>query len=104
MLWFEAASCLCDVVLLDLMKISLFNFLRVCFTLVRPEADMFGISAQVLVPGTTTTALLTQLLPDTDYNVGVVALYSDGEGPAVSDDGKTCKHLCHVKANSLMNI
>ncbi|XP_014859001.1 PREDICTED: collagen alpha-1(XII) chain isoform X2 [Poecilia mexicana] len=46
-------------------------------------------SESILVPGTTTTALLTQLLPDTDYNVGVVALYSDGEGPAVSDDGKT---------------
>ncbi|XP_041828166.1 collagen alpha-1(XII) chain isoform X2 [Melanotaenia boesemani] len=46
-------------------------------------------SESVLVPGTTTTALLTQLLPDTDYNVGVVALYSDGEGPALSDNGKT---------------
>ncbi|PWA16437.1 hypothetical protein CCH79_00004628, partial [Gambusia affinis] len=46
-------------------------------------------SESILVPGTTTTALLTQLLPDTDYNVGVVALYSDGEGPAVSDAGKT---------------
>ncbi|XP_061599580.1 collagen alpha-1(XII) chain-like isoform X2 [Cololabis saira] len=46
-------------------------------------------SESVLVPGSTTTALLTQLLPNTDYNVGVVALYSDGEGPAVSDDGKT---------------
>uniref|UniRef100_A0A672IQK7 Collagen alpha-1(XII) chain n=1 Tax=Salarias fasciatus TaxID=181472 RepID=A0A672IQK7_SALFA len=43
----------------------------------------------ILVPGTTTTALLQQLLPNTDYNVGVVALYSDGEGPAISDDGKT---------------
>ncbi|XP_076017716.1 collagen alpha-1(XII) chain isoform X2 [Genypterus blacodes] len=46
-------------------------------------------SESVLVPGTTTTALLQQLLPDTDYNVGVVALYSDGEGPPVSDAGKT---------------
>ncbi|CAN9502287.1 unnamed protein product [Ophioblennius macclurei] len=43
----------------------------------------------VLVPGTTTTTMLQQLLPNTDYNVGVVALYSDGEGPAVSDEGKT---------------
>ncbi|CAJ1073879.1 collagen alpha-1(XII) chain isoform X2 [Xyrichtys novacula] len=46
-------------------------------------------SESVLVPGTTTTALLQQLLPDTAYNVGVVALYSDGEGPTISDDGKT---------------
>ncbi|XP_034431804.1 collagen alpha-1(XII) chain isoform X3 [Hippoglossus hippoglossus] len=46
-------------------------------------------SESVLVPGTTTTALLQQLIPDTDYNVGVVALYSDGEGPTISDSGKT---------------
>ncbi|CAI5695215.1 unnamed protein product [Oreochromis niloticus] len=46
-------------------------------------------SESILVPGTTTTALLQQLLPNTDYNVGVVALYSDGEGPAISDAGKT---------------
>ncbi|CAL1574935.1 unnamed protein product [Knipowitschia caucasica] len=43
----------------------------------------------VVVPGTTTTTLLQQLVPDTGYNVGVVALYADGEGPAVSDEGKT---------------
>lgn len=46
-------------------------------------------SESVVVPGTTTTTLLQQLLPNTDYNVGVVALYSDGEGPSVSDAGKT---------------
>ncbi|XP_028250570.1 collagen alpha-1(XII) chain isoform X2 [Parambassis ranga] len=46
-------------------------------------------SESVLVPGTTTTALLQQLIPDTPYNVGVVALYSDGEGPTISDAGKT---------------
>lgn len=56
------------------------------------KADMFVVSEQVLVPGTTTTALLQQLIPDTDYNVGVVALYSDGEGATVSDQGKTCKY------------
>ncbi|XP_034713985.1 collagen alpha-1(XII) chain isoform X1 [Etheostoma cragini] len=46
-------------------------------------------SESILVPGTTTTALLQQLLPETEYNVGVVALYSDGEGPTISDNGKT---------------
>ncbi|XP_034381076.1 collagen alpha-1(XII) chain-like isoform X2 [Cyclopterus lumpus] len=46
-------------------------------------------SESILVPGTTNEAVLQQLLPDTDYNVGVVALYSDGEGPAISDAGKT---------------
>uniref|UniRef100_A0A3Q2T1R2 Collagen alpha-1(XII) chain n=1 Tax=Fundulus heteroclitus TaxID=8078 RepID=A0A3Q2T1R2_FUNHE len=54
-------------------------------------APLTGVrpSESILVPGTTTTALLTQLIPDTDYNVGVVPLYSDGEGQAVSDAGKT---------------
>lgn len=55
------------------------------------EDAMFAVSEQILVPGTTTTALLQQLVPDTAYNVGVVALYSDGEGTTVSDQGKTCK-------------
>lgn len=50
-------------------------------------------SSQIVVPGTTTTALLQQLLTDTDYSVGVVALYSDGEGPTIIDAGKTCKKL-----------
>uniref|UniRef100_A0A7N8WLF5 Collagen, type XII, alpha 1a n=1 Tax=Mastacembelus armatus TaxID=205130 RepID=A0A7N8WLF5_9TELE len=48
-----------------------------------------GEEEMIVVPGTTTTALLHQLLPDTDYNVGVVALYSDGEGPTIRDAGKT---------------
>uniref|UniRef100_A0A673LQQ0 Collagen alpha-1(XII) chain-like n=1 Tax=Sinocyclocheilus rhinocerous TaxID=307959 RepID=A0A673LQQ0_9TELE len=47
-------------------------------------------SAQsVLVPGNTHTALLQQLDSDTDYAVSVVALYADGEGSSVSDNGKT---------------
>ncbi|XP_061650641.1 collagen alpha-1(XII) chain isoform X2 [Phyllopteryx taeniolatus] len=43
----------------------------------------------ILVPGTSTTAFLPDLIPDTDYNVAVVALYSDGEGPTIRDNGKT---------------
>lgn len=61
---------------------------------------------QIVVPGTTTTALLQQLLPDTPYNVGVVALYSDGEGPAISDNGKTCKnqgHCVYISSLKLKN-
>ncbi|XP_064187346.1 collagen alpha-1(XII) chain-like isoform X2 [Anguilla rostrata] len=46
-------------------------------------------SESVLVPGNTNTAFLDQLLPDTPYSVNVVALYADGEGQPVADDGKT---------------
>ncbi|XP_048046488.1 collagen alpha-1(XII) chain isoform X4 [Megalobrama amblycephala] len=46
-------------------------------------------SESVLVPGNTHTALLQQLESDTPYSVGVVALYADGEGSSVSDNGKT---------------
>ncbi|XP_051942784.1 collagen alpha-1(XII) chain isoform X5 [Hippocampus zosterae] len=43
----------------------------------------------VMVPGTSTTAILPNLIPDTDYNVAVIAVYSDGEGDTISDNGKT---------------
>ncbi|KAJ7988915.1 hypothetical protein DPEC_G00314140 [Dallia pectoralis] len=46
-------------------------------------------SESVLVSGTTTTTVLEQLVPNTDYNVGVVAVYADGEGPQAEDAGKT---------------
>ncbi|XP_077094714.1 collagen alpha-1(XII) chain isoform X3 [Siphateles boraxobius] len=46
-------------------------------------------SESVLVPGNTLTALLEQLDSDTPYSVSVVALYADGEGSAVADNGKT---------------
>uniref|UniRef100_A0A673X5J4 Collagen alpha-1(XII) chain n=1 Tax=Salmo trutta TaxID=8032 RepID=A0A673X5J4_SALTR len=46
-------------------------------------------SESILVPGTSTTTLLEQLVPDTSYNVGVVAIYTDGEGPPAEDKGKT---------------
>ncbi|KAI5616691.1 collagen alpha-1(XII) chain isoform X1 [Silurus asotus] len=48
-----------------------------------------SLSQSVLVPGNTHTTLLEQLLPDTEYTAGVVALYADGESNAVSDNGKT---------------
>uniref|UniRef100_A0A8C5FWC9 Collagen type XII alpha 1 chain n=1 Tax=Gadus morhua TaxID=8049 RepID=A0A8C5FWC9_GADMO len=48
-----------------------------------------GPSESVLVPGGTTETMLQQLLPNTPYNVGVVPLYEDGEGPAASDVGTT---------------
>uniref|UniRef100_A0A8C5A5D2 Collagen type XII alpha 1 chain n=1 Tax=Gadus morhua TaxID=8049 RepID=A0A8C5A5D2_GADMO len=51
-----------------------------------------GVEETVLVPGGTTETMLQQLLPNTPYNVGVVPLYEDGEGPAASDVGTTRKH------------
>ncbi|ROL42797.1 Collagen alpha-1(XII) chain [Anabarilius grahami] len=54
-------------------------------------APLYGIrpSESVLVPGNTHTALLQQLESNTPYSVSVVALYADGEGSSVSDNGKT---------------
>uniref|UniRef100_A0A8C7CYM2 Collagen alpha-1(XII) chain n=1 Tax=Oncorhynchus kisutch TaxID=8019 RepID=A0A8C7CYM2_ONCKI len=46
-------------------------------------------SESILVPGTSTTTLLEQLVPDTPYNVGVVAIYANGEGPPAEDKGTT---------------
>lgn len=48
-------------------------------------------SCQILVPGTSTTTLLEQLVPNTPYNVGVVAIYANGEGPPAEDKGTTRK-------------
>lgn len=50
---------------------------------------MFCVCMQIMVPGTSTTAFLPDLIPDTDYNVAVVAVYNDGEGDIITDNGKT---------------
>lgn len=55
-----------------------------------PVYNLKCFSLQVFVPGNTHTTLLEQLLPDTEYSVGVVAVYADGEGSAVEDNGRTC--------------
>ncbi|XP_067312279.1 collagen alpha-1(XII) chain isoform X8 [Pseudorasbora parva] len=46
-------------------------------------------SESILVPGNTHTALLQELVSDTPYSVSVVAIYADGEGSSVTDNGKT---------------
>ncbi|XP_028812322.1 collagen alpha-1(XII) chain isoform X2 [Denticeps clupeoides] len=46
-------------------------------------------SKSVLVQGTTYTTVLQQLTPETPYNVDVVPIYADGEGPSGSSNGKT---------------
>ncbi|KAJ8389361.1 hypothetical protein AAFF_G00120690 [Aldrovandia affinis] len=54
-------------------------------------APLSGVrpSESVLVPGNTNNAFLDLLIPDTPYAVNVVAIYADGDGPAVKGDGKT---------------
>ncbi|XP_027134926.1 collagen alpha-1(XII) chain isoform X15 [Larimichthys crocea] len=46
-------------------------------------------SESVLVPGNTNNAFLDNLIPDTPYSVTVSALYADGEGTPVADNGRT---------------
>uniref|UniRef100_A0AAQ4QZ60 Collagen type XII alpha 1 chain n=1 Tax=Gasterosteus aculeatus aculeatus TaxID=481459 RepID=A0AAQ4QZ60_GASAC len=43
----------------------------------------------VMVPGNVNNAFLDNLIPDTPYSVSVTALYADGEGSPVKDNGKT---------------
>ncbi|XP_038582153.1 collagen alpha-1(XII) chain isoform X2 [Micropterus salmoides] len=43
----------------------------------------------VLVPGNINNAFLDNLIPDTPYSVTVSALYADGEGSPVKNNGKT---------------
>lgn len=49
-------------------------------------------SVKVLVPGNTNNAFLDNLIPDTPYSVTVSALYADGEGTPVADNGRTRKY------------
>ncbi|XP_075940078.1 collagen alpha-1(XII) chain [Anarhichas minor] len=43
----------------------------------------------VLVPGNVNNAFLDNLIPDTPYSVSVTALYADGKGSPVKDNGRT---------------
>lgn len=65
-----------------------------------------------MVPGNVNNAFLDNLIPDTPYSVSVTALYADGEGSPVKDNGKTRKssknpsctvyiqHLGHVECST----
>uniref|UniRef100_A0A672LG59 Collagen alpha-1(XII) chain n=1 Tax=Sinocyclocheilus grahami TaxID=75366 RepID=A0A672LG59_SINGR len=59
-------------------------------------------TTNVLVPGNTNTALLQQLDSDTGYAVSVVALYADGEGSSVSDNGKTRESDCRMPPSEVL--
>uniref|UniRef100_A0A8C9ZMB3 Collagen alpha-1(XII) chain n=1 Tax=Sander lucioperca TaxID=283035 RepID=A0A8C9ZMB3_SANLU len=63
-------------------------------------------SESVLVPGNIHNAFLDNLIPDTPYSVSVTALYADGEGSAVKDNGrthtKTHHHNIFLETTSLL--
>lgn len=44
---------------------------------------------QEQVSESTTSTILDKLLPDTRYSVTVVPVYAEGDGPSLSDNGKT---------------
>ena len=63
------------------------------------------LSIKVLVQAPSTTTLLEQLVPDTPYNVEVVAIYADGEGPSISNEGTTRKtHPQYKRLESYFGI
>ncbi|XP_039980832.1 collagen alpha-1(XII) chain isoform X2 [Xiphias gladius] len=48
-----------------------------------------GLEIVEQVSESTTTTVLEKLLPDTQYTVTVVPVYAEGDGPSLSDSGKT---------------
>ncbi|KAM6915073.1 collagen alpha-1(XII) chain [Xenentodon cancila] len=48
-----------------------------------------GLEIVEQVSESTTTTVLTKLLPDTRYTVTVVPVYAEGDGPSLTDTGKT---------------
>ncbi|KAM8725153.1 collagen alpha-1(XII) chain isoform 2-T3 [Acanthopagrus schlegelii] len=48
-----------------------------------------GLEIVEQVSESTTTTVLEKLLPDTRYSVTVVPVYAEGDGPSLSDTGKT---------------
>uniref|UniRef100_A0A8C5CCN3 Collagen type XII alpha 1 chain n=1 Tax=Gadus morhua TaxID=8049 RepID=A0A8C5CCN3_GADMO len=48
-----------------------------------------GLEITVEVSESTTKMLLDKLLPDTQYTVTVVPVYAEGDGPSLTDNGKT---------------
>ncbi|XP_047184536.1 collagen alpha-1(XII) chain isoform X3 [Scophthalmus maximus] len=48
-----------------------------------------GLEIVVQVSESTTSTVLEKLLPDTSYSVTVVPVYAEGDGPSLTDSGKT---------------
>lgn len=47
---------------------------------------------QEMVSESTTRTVLRNLLPNTRYSVTVVPVYAEGDGPSLSDSGKTSEY------------
>uniref|UniRef100_A0A671LJ60 Collagen alpha-1(XII) chain n=1 Tax=Sinocyclocheilus anshuiensis TaxID=1608454 RepID=A0A671LJ60_9TELE len=53
-----------------------------------------GTELMEQVSESTTTLVLSKLLPDTMYTVTVLPVYAEGDGPQLSQKGKTSNQLC----------
>lgn len=53
---------------------------------------------QEMVSESTTKTVLTKLLPNTRYSVTVVPVYAEGDGPSLSDSGKTSEYWSEPRA------
>lgn len=47
---------------------------------------------QEMVSESTTRTVLSNLQPNTRYSVTVVPVYAEGDGPSLSDSGKTSEY------------
>ena len=57
------------------------------------------VSLQEQVSESATKTVLEKLLPDTRYSVTVVPVYAEGDGPSLSDVGKTSEYLWQRAGN-----
>lgn len=54
-----------------------------------------------MVSESTTKTVLSNLLPNTRYFVTVVPIYAEGDGPSLSDSGKTSEYWLESRAQLL---
>lgn len=51
-----------------------------------------------MVSESTTKVVLSKLLPNTRYSVTVVPVYAEGDGPSLTDSGKTSEYCLEPRA------
>lgn len=54
--------------------------------------DENGVCFQEMVSESTTKTVLSNLQPNTRYSVTVVPVYAEGDGPSLSDSGRTSEY------------